>query len=308
MWNGTGRIVKSSALPCLLLIGLFGAPQPQDPSPFRISVNADLVVLPATVLDRKGQPVSDLRQQDFEVYEDGVRQSIGLFLHADIPVTVGLVVDHSGSMRSKLTEVIAAARSFVQYSNPEDQMFVVNFNDSVTLGLPDAIRFTNRPDELALAIFNAPVIGRTKLYDAVAEARKLLDAGSRDKKVMLIISDGGDNASTRSLAETLTMMGQSSAVVYTVGIFAPEDEDQNPRVLKRLAQATGGEAFFPEQLQDIVTACERIARDIRHQYTLGYVPGSASKSGDFRAIKVVARVAGKGSFSVRTRSGYIAVK
>lgn len=131
----------------------------QAPQPYQISVNVDLVVLNATVRDQKGQSASNLREQDFEVYEDGVRQSIRLFRHEDIPVTVGLIVDHSGSMRLKLPDVIAAARTFVQSSSPEDQMFVVNFNEKVTLGLPRAIAFTNRADELARAISSSPATG-----------------------------------------------------------------------------------------------------------------------------------------------------
>jgi VWFA-related protein len=256
--------------------------------------------------DRKGLFVSDLGQQDFEVYEDGVRQSIRLFRHEDIPVTVGLVVDHSGSMRRKLAEVIVAARTFVHASSSADQMFVVNFNEKVTLGLPDEIPLTNRSDDLARAISNTPAIGRTALYDAVIEAQERLQAGSIDKKVLIVISDGGDNASRHSLAEALKMSEQSSALVYTIGIFDEDDRDKNLQVLKRLAQATGGEAFFPGQLSEVVAICERIARDIRHQYTLGYVSSSAARPGAYRKIRVVARATGKGRLYVRTRSGYIA--
>ncbi len=149
-------------------------------------MNVDLVVLHPTVTDRKGRFISDLRQQDLEVYEDGVRQSIRLFRHEDIPVTVGLVVDHSGSMQRKLADVIAAARTFVQSSNPEDQMFVVNFNENVTLGLPGAIPFTNSSDELERAISKTPTTGQTALYDASAVALERLQAGSRDKKALIV--------------------------------------------------------------------------------------------------------------------------
>ena len=277
----------------------------QDPGPFKIAVDVDLVVLQATVRDRKGSIVSDVREQDFEVYEDGVRQSIRLFKHEDIPVTVGLVVDHSGSMQHKLPDVVAAAGTFVRSSNREDQMFVVNFNEHVTLGLPAEMSFSNSSEELERAIWRAGTTGQTALYDAVAEALERLRAGSRDKKVLMVISDGGDNASKHSLAEVLKMAGQSSAVVYTIGIFDQQDPDQNPGVLRHLAQATGGEAYFPEQLDEVVPICERIARDIRHQYTIGYFPTSRSQPGVYRTIRVVANgTAGK--LSVRARSGYIA--
>jgi Ca-activated chloride channel homolog len=278
----------------------------QSPRPYLISVNVDFVVLHPTVRDRKGRFASDLREQDFEVFEDGVRQSIRLFRHEDIPVTVGLVVDHSGSMGRKLADVIAAARTFVQSSSPEDQMFVVNFNELVTLGLPEAIRLTNRSDELAQAIANTPATGKTALYDAIIRAQDQLQAGRPDKKVLIVISDGGDNASAHSLAEVLKMADQSSALVYSIGIFDEEDPDRNPDVLRRLARATGGEAFFPSQPDEVVAICDRIAREIRHQYTLGYVSSNAAQPGAYRAIRVVARTTGGRKLSVRTRSGYVA--
>jgi Ca-activated chloride channel family protein len=301
------------ALAMLLLIGLAGharsqAPAPihgQDPETFKIAVNVDLVVLRPTVRDHKGSFVSDLREQDFEVYEDGVRQSIRLFKHEDTPVTVGLVVDHSGSMHHKIPDVIAAARTFARSSNREDQMFVVNFNEKVTLGLPGAMEFTDSPEELERAISKTPATGQTALYDALAVALERLQAASRDKKVLIVISDGGDNASTHTLAEVLKMAGQSSALVYTIGIFEEQDPDQNPDVLRHLARATGGEAYFPGQLDEVVPICERIARDIRNQYTIGYFPARAAQPGVYRAIRLVANgTAGK--LLVRARSGYIA--
>jgi VWFA-related protein len=302
-----------AALALVFLIGVAGhassqasaSTDGQEPGPFKIAVNVDLVVLQATVRDHKGSIVSDVREQDFEVYEDGVRQSIRLFKHEDIPVTVGLVIDHSGSMHHKLPDVVAAARTFVRSSNPEDQMFVVNFNEHVTLGLPGEMSFSNRSEELESAIWRTSTAGQTALYDAVAEALERLRAGSRDKKVLIVISDGGDNASVHSLAEVLKMAGQSSAVVYTIGIFDQQDEDQNPGVLRHLARATGGEAFFPEQLDEVVPICERIARDIRHQYTIGYFPTSKAQPGVYRAIRVTAN-GPAGKLSVRARSGYIA--
>jgi len=268
-------------------------------------VDVDLVVLHATVLDRKGRFVSDLEEPDFEVYQDGVRQSIRLFRHEDIPVTVGLVVDHSGSMRPKLSEVIAAARTFARHSNQEDRMFVVNFNERVTIGLTGAQGFTNRPDELEAAILQAPATGQTALYDAVAAALERLQTSAQEKKVLIVISDGGDNASAHSLSGILKMAGQSSAAVYAIGIFDGDDADQNPDVLGRLARATGGEAFFPGRLDEVVAICEQIARDIRNQYTIGYAPTGAAQPGVYRAIRVVAGGAAYGKLSVRARSGYI---
>lgn len=304
--------VNALALPLLLLIGLVGGAEPQAPAPaeaqsphpYQISVNVDFVVLNATVRDGKGRFATDLSEQDFQVYEDGARQTIRLFRHEDIPVTVGLVVDHSGSMRPKLADVIAAARTFVQSSSPDDQMFVVNFNEKVALGLPDNLPFSNRPEDLGSAIANAPTTGRTALYDAVFEARKHLQTGSREKKVLIVISDGGDNASRHSQAEVLKMAEQSTTLVYTIGIFDESDPDRNPHVLRRLAGVTGGEAFFPSEYGEVVAICERIARDIRNQYTIGYLSTSAARPGAFLSIRVAAGAAGHGKLSVRARSGY----
>jgi len=251
------------AMPLLACFGWQAQSRPNDtpdPGAYRISVNVDLVVLDAAVRDRKGRPVSNLREQDFAVYEDGVRQPIRLFRHEDVPVTVGLVVDHSGSMRQKLPHVIAAARTFVQISNPEDRMFVVNFNEKATLGLPDGVSFSNSPPALEAAISKAPTTGMTALYDAAIVALQRLQPGARDKKVLLLISDGGDNASGHSLAQLLQLAGQSRVVIYAIGIFDSDDPDRNPGVLRRLAVATGGEAFFPGEHDEVVAICDRIAR------------------------------------------------
>jgi Ca-activated chloride channel family protein len=187
--SGEGGVANALALP-LLLIAIGGHAECQalpsaDSQPaqsYQISVNVDLVVLHATVRDRRGGMVSDLQEQDFKVYEDGVRQSIRVFRHEDLPVTVGLVIDHSGSMQRKLADVIAAARTFLQFSRPEDQILVVNFNENVTLGLPASVKFTNSPDELAAAIGNTATTGKTALYDAVFYAQERLEAGTGTRK------------------------------------------------------------------------------------------------------------------------------
>ncbi len=297
---------------CMIAYGGYAGPQSSpasggvDESPYRISVDVHLVALQATVHDRQGRFVSDLSERDFEVYEDGARQNIQLFRHEDVPVTVGLVVDHSGSMRTKLTEVAAATRTFVKSSNPEDQMFVVNFNEKVSLGLPAAIRYTGSSNELERAIWRAPAAGMTALYDAVVEGLQGMREGQRDRKALVVISDGGDNASKTSLDQVLNLAEKSSAIIYTIGIFDEDDPDRNTRALTHLARATGGEAFFPGKLSEVVEICESIARDIRNQYTIGYVSTNTKRTDSYRAIHVVARAKDHGKLSVRTRSGYIA--
>jgi VWFA-related protein len=273
-------------------------------TPFKISVNLNLIILPTTVHDRKGGFASDLTEGDFQVFENGARQTIRVFRHDDIPVTVGLVVDHSGSMRKKLPDVVAAARTFVHSSNPEDQMFVVNFNDRVSLGLPEGLAFSDRADQLEAAVGKIPAEGQTTLYDAISLGLDQLKSGNREKRALIVISDGGDNASTLDLAGILRKASASNALVYTIGIFDPDDPDQKPGVLRRLARETGGEAYFPAEFSDVIAICDSIASDIRHQYTIGYVSGSA-KNGGYRSVRVVAKAAGK-DLVVRTRTGYIA--
>ena len=297
--------MNTGFLTTLLLIG-FAPAAAQDPAPFKISVNVNLVVLTATVRDRKGEPVANLEEQDFAVFEGGVRQTVRLFRHEDIPVTVGLVVDHSGSMKPKLSEVTAAARTFVQSSNPQDRMFVINFNEKVTLGLPSAIAWSNQPEDLEHAISNTPARGMTALYDAVTAALLRAETVGHDKKVLVVISDGGDNASGHTRDTVLNLAGHSSALIYAIGIFDEDDPDRNPEVLRKLAHATGGEAFFPGKLEEVISICARIARDIRQQYTLGYVSAETAPPGAWRSIRVTAGTPADGKLVVRTRSGYIA--
>ena len=298
--------MRHAVIPVLFLIGLVSSTEAQVPEPFQISVNVNLVVLNPTVRDPKGGFVADLREGDFQVYEDGVRQSIKVFRHEDIPVTVGLVVDHSGSMKARLADVITAARTFVQSSRPDDRMFVVNFNENVTASVPGAALPGNLPDVLARAISDMPATGKTALYDAVVEAFLRLGADGPRKQVLIVISDGGDNASAHKLADVLETAMQSSALIYTIGIFDEDDADKNPDVLSRLARATGGEAFFPRRNSEAVAICEDIARDIRNQYTIGYVSTNAAKPGGYRSIRLTAAAPGHDKLVVRTRSGYIA--
>jgi VWFA-related protein len=185
-------------------------------------------------------------------------------------------------------------------------MFVVNFNEKVTLGLPRAIRLTDDSGLLTRAISGTPAIGMTALYDAALEAFRQFPADGPEKRVLIVISDGGDNASAHKLAELLKTAEESSALIYTIGIFDEDDPDRNPGVLTRLARATGGEAFFPRQLSEVQEICQNIARDIRNQYTIGYVSGNAERSSAWRSIRLTATAAGHGKLQVRTRSGYIA--
>jgi len=298
----------------ILLIALPSVARPQASSPpqspnsdqYTIRENVDFVVLHPTVQDRRGSLVSGLSKDDFQVYEDGVLQQIKYFSHEDIPVTVGLVVDNSGSMGQKRPEVIAAALAFARSSNPEDQMFAITFNERVSFGLPDSTPFTDKADHLEIALSRIAADGMTALYDAVAAGFEHLKKGNRDKKVLIVVSDGGDNASKHKLPHIMTMAGQSDAIVYAVGLFDVDDPDRNPRVLRQLARATGGEAFLPGSVRDVVPICEQIARDIRNQYTVAYTPTNRKQDGTYRVIQVKAGAAGRKRLSVRARAGYYA--
>ncbi len=278
-------------------------PLPDD-APFRISVDLDLVTIPVTVRDRKGQNVPGLAADSFEIYEDKVRQNIRLFRTEDIPVTAGLVVDHSGSMQPRMQDVTAAAQAFARKSNPSDEIFVLNFNERVVPGLPPSLPFSNDPEQLGAAILNAPIAGNTALYDALDTALDRVGRGTRTKKVLVLISDGGDNASHTQLPVLMKKIARLNITIYAIGIFNSDDADSNVRVLRNLVHATGGEAYFPAS-HDVPVVCERIAASIRQQYTLGYVSTNKRGTGKYRRIQVFAR-AGKTKLYVHARAGYIA--
>ena len=283
-------------------------PPPPDErdNPSKIKMTVGLVVLHATTENRKGASVSGLEKDNFQVFEDGVAQRIEHFSHADIPVTVGLVVDGSGSMRPKRADVLVAAKTFVESSNDKDEMFVVNFNEHVSFGLPENEVFTNKITPMQMAIERSPVSGQTALYDAIFAALERLKLGKHDKKVLIVISDGGDNASKHKLNEIMTQAVDSNAVIYTIGLFDESDTDRNPGVLKQLAHATGGEFFQPGAVAEVIPICAHIARDIRSQYTIAYTPTNATADGAYRTIRIKAKAPGEDRLIVRTRTGYYA--
>jgi VWFA-related protein len=274
----------------------------------------DLVVLHATVVDSKGQFVPGLTQDNFHVYEDKVEQKISVFSAEDVPVTMGLVIDNSASMKDKRPQVNAAALSFVRTSNAADEIFVVNFNDEYYLDLDED--FTSNQQELHEALEKIDTRGSTALYDATVASLDHLKKGHKDKRVLLVITDGDDDASSKSFAYTLKVAVESNAVIYAIGVFSDDDRKNNKKMVRKstkdlteLAEATGGLAFFPARLEDVDPVCIQVARDIRNQYTLGYYPTNTATDGTFRAVKVdLVEPKGKGKLSLRTRSGYYARK
>ena len=271
-----------------------------------ISVNVNLVVLHVTVRDKKGDFVPGLQRENFRVLEDNKPQKIQFFHHEDVPVAVGLLVDDSGSMSPKRQDVTLAAVEFAKTSNPQDQIFVVNFNERAYLGLPDTQLFSASPEELTRALNAIPPSGQTGLYNAIDLGLTHLKQAKLDKKVLIVISDGGDNASRQTLQQVLQAAERSNVIIYTIGLFDEYDEDRNPGVLKRLARETGGECFLPDKTSKIVPICERIAADIRHQYTLGYAPSEVTMDSAYRTIQVIAAGPNGRKYGVRTRAGYLA--
>jgi Ca-activated chloride channel homolog len=279
-------------------------PKKTDKSSYTYSVNVGLVVLPVTVLDKSGRAISGLTQEDFEIYEDGVLQNIQVFDQKDIPVGMGLIVDNSTSMIPKRAEVAAAALALAESSNPEDQIFVVHFQELVVFALRLGEAFTSDIEELRKAVSSAAGSGRTALYDAVIAGLEHVQQSDLPKRVLVVISDGGDNASSHSMKEALDTAIESNALIYSIGIYDEFDREHNPKALKQLASMTGGEAFFPRSLSQLSSICTRIATDIRSQYTLGYVPSNQNKDGSYRSIRFVLKARDKNKLTVRTRSGY----
>lgn len=310
------------SLPALLVAQAPQPANPRTPQPekkggeYKINVDVNLVVLHATVLDKKGRTVNDLNRDSFRVYEDGILQKLAVFTHADIPVTMGVVIDDSGSMREKRQAVNAAALTFVKTSNPQDQVFVVNFNDVYYLDTPGD--FAGNIEELKAALDKIDSRGGTALYDAVYASLDHVKLGNRDKKVLLVVTDGEDNASRYSLEELVRYAQKSNAVIYAVGLLGSEEPGglfkvrgggarRAAKILEKLAQVTGGQAYFPRSLDEVEATCVQIARDIRNQYTLAYYPTNFKKDGTFRTVRVDAFYPrNRSRLLVRTRTGYYA--
>jgi Ca-activated chloride channel homolog len=274
---------------------------PQTPGA-TFSSRADLVVLHVTVLDRRAGFVAGLPREAFTVYENGQPQSVSFFRNEDTPVTVGLVIDSSSSMHRKREAVIAAGLAFARSSHPEDELFTIHFNERVWHGLPPNQPFTSDLEEFRAALQRTTARGRTAFFDALALGLEHVERGRQQKKVLIVLSDGGDNASTRRFADVLDAARRSDTVIYTIGMADQYDDDADPGVLRELARATGAEAHFPKDVRDLTRLLERIARDIRSGYTIGYVP--TKQTAGFHEIRVEVTSPDRKGLSVRARSGY----
>jgi VWFA-related protein len=278
----------------------------EEPSPYTIRSDVRLVLLDVSVKDREHSVVSGLSTDDFTVFENGRQQRITVFDRDDLPVTVGILVDESFSMRPKRSEVLSAAQTFIEESNSRDEIFVLNFNDRVTRGLPGPMLFSDNIQQLRSALHRGIPEGKTALYDAVVAGLKQLEQGRRDKKTLVVISDGGDNASNHSRREMLGLVEKSIATVYAIGLYDADDPDRDPGILRELAKISGGEAYFPESSAGMTSVCRRIAKDIGSRYTVGYLPPTenGTRAGSLRRIRVRVSAPGHVRLSARTRSSY----
>ena len=274
----------------------------QQDSDFRLRADVNLVVLDVSVKDAHGGFVSNLTQENFQVRENGRPQKIVSFNHGDDPVTVGLVLDDSGSMRMERIAVINAALGFLDASNPKDEVFVTHFNDLVRWGLPSGIPFSDDRKLLQQSLYRNPAQGRTALYDAIVDSLHHLNEGTQTKKSLLLVSDGGDNASVRNLNDVISAVRESVATIYTVGVFDPEDPDRNPGLLSRLASVSGGEYYPPRDDADLQSVCRQIALDIRNRYTIAYIPSESPQRS--RTISVSATSPSRARLIVHARKNY----
>jgi len=273
-----------------------------------IKVQVNLVVLHTTVLDDRGRFADGLKQENFRILEDKVEQKLSVFKREDLPVSMGLVIDNSGSMRDKRPRVNEAAITLVENSNPQDEAFVVNFNDDFYLDLDKD--FTSSVPELKEALERIDSRGSTALYDAIIGSIDHLKKASKDKRVLLVVTDGEDNTSRNSLEKTIREIQKTDTVIYTIGLLSQESKKNAKRAKKALEEislASGGLSYFPENVDDVHSICQQVAHDIRNQYTLAYYPTNSKRDGSFRAVQVeVIPPRGRGKLVARTRNGYYA--
>ena len=277
----------------------------RDQGTFVYHTKVDEVLLHATVIDDKQHIITNLDRGAFTVFEDGKPQSIISFHHVDIPVAMGIVIDNSGSMREKRAKVNQAALNLVRSSNPNDEVFIVNFNDEQYLDQD----FTHDLRKLKEALEKIDARGGTALYDAVVASGDHLKHNARlEKKVIFLVTDGEDNASSETLEQAVKQLQQEGGPsVYAIGILGDEDHPKRAKkALQIIADRTGGIAFFPKTLDEVDAISRTIANDIRNQYAIGYKPASPKKAGEFRQIRVEAKAKGHGKLMVRTKSGYYA--
>ncbi len=293
---------------------------PQEPRErqkgYTIGVNVDLVVVHTTVLDKNGHFISGLKKEDFHVYEDGIGQTISMFSQEDVPVSLGIVIDTSGSMRNKIDNVNKAALAFIKASNPEDEVFLIGFNDQVEL----LEEYTSDLEAIADALDNIIVSGGTALYDAIHLAVEKAQKGVKPKKAIILITDGEDRDSYYKLEEMIAKVQESDVQVYAVGFLNPVPDkglfghwsksvpEKARDALQLISEDTGAKAFFPQRVSDIGQIVSEVAYELRNQYSIGYVSTNTARDGAYRRIKVELDSGKASGRQIRYRRGYTAGK
>jgi len=269
------------------------------------SARSDLVVLNVAVTDSRGGFVSGLPRDAFKIVDEGQPQKIEFFAEQDAPATIGLLIDASGSMLENRDRVIAGITEFAKASHPDDEFLPLVFNERVMSVLSRG-RFTSDPNELRDSLTAAlDARGRTAFHDALAESVEKVGHGRYERKVLIVLSDGGDNASRLSLDQAFDKVLASNVVIYSIALVDPIALDKNPKALRRLADGTGGLAFEPANVSVVGRAFESIAHDIRSRYTVAYAPPDSAPDGHLRRVRVVIESPGRTGLKVRTRTGYI---
>jgi VWFA-related protein len=294
---------------------------PQEPSQgrqkgFTIGVNVDLVVAHTTVLDKNGNFTSGLQKENFKVYEEGVEQNVTFFSQEDVPISLGIVLDTSGSMRSKIDMVNRAALAFIKASNPDDQVFLIGFNDQAEL-LED---YTNDIDAITDALDNVVVTGGTALYDAIYLGVQKAQSGIKPKKAIVVITDGEDRDSYYKLEEMVAKVQESDVQIYSVGFLNPVPDkglfgrwsksvpEKAHDALQRISEETGAKAFFPQKVPEINAIVSEIAHELRNQYSIGYISSNLARDGSYRRIKIALDPGHAPGHTLRYRRGYFAAK
>jgi VWFA-related protein len=266
-----------------------------------------LVVCHTTVVDKSGKLITNLKQDAFTVFENDAKQDILLFKREDIPVSMGLIIDNSGSMRPKRASVEAAALALVKDSNPDDEVFIVNFNDDAYIDNPDNKDFLTDIDKMKEALTRIDSRGGTAMRDAIGKSIEWLKKAHKEKKVLVVVTDGVDNASTESLEDLVREARQSDVLIYSVGLLTDEEKrsaSSAKRQLNALAEATGGLTYYPKEVSEVDPIAHQVARDIRSQYTIAYKPSNDALDGTYRKIRIVLKA--PGNLTPRSRTGYYA--
>lgn len=298
------RTLPALLLACGCIYGQTPDAKVSEPENFTFRTDLRLVDLHATVVDKAGHLVLNLPKSAFTVYEDGVKQEISTFRRQDVPVSLGLVIDNSASMHDKRAKVGSAALALVRASNPEDEVFILNFNEESSIEAD----YTNDVDKLADALKTINSRGGTAMRDALRMGiEHLRHGGKKEKKILLVVTDGEDNASVETLDHVIQSAQQNGVIIYSIGLLGddePHEVERAKRALDALTFATGGQVWYPQELSEVDGIAREVAHEIRNQYILGYTPTNAAQDGTFRRIRVTVNAAGDPT--VRTRTGYYA--